>query len=305
MNNICAQPNCSNKVLSKGYCSNHYNHRGEQEERSQLKLVFKNYKEPIKAIPKNKGVGYYGIIMTTENGEYIQCHICGELHRQLSTHLNLHKTTVTEYKEEFGIAFETPLISESMRFERQRQLVKRYEEMSVEEKQELKERMRELAYKNRFNSNKNRPYRLEIKNKRGTCPDQLLDKINEVAEKLGKTPTMREFQREVGGGRYMNPIRRTFGKWNNAIKLSGLKILERDYTKSSNPKYSDEYLIEALAHFYKQTGRPPMSANCGQDGVLPSLSVYKYRFGGITKARAIAGIPQPTSKNLRKNTAHA
>lgn len=42
-------------------------------------LIYENYKEPLKAIPKSEGFGYYGTLATTADKRLVQCHICGEL----------------------------------------------------------------------------------------------------------------------------------------------------------------------------------------------------------------------------------
>lgn len=66
-------------------------------------LIYKNYKEPLTKVVD--GHGYYGTIAHTQCGGKIQCHICGFLYKDLSSHLrNTHKMTSKQYRERFQIA---------------------------------------------------------------------------------------------------------------------------------------------------------------------------------------------------------
>lgn len=77
-------------------------------------LVLVNYKEPLLKV--EDGFGYVGAILTTIDGEKIQCHICGSLFSALGPHLyKTHETNVSEYKERFELARETALVSEKYR----------------------------------------------------------------------------------------------------------------------------------------------------------------------------------------------
>lgn len=88
---------------------------GRGVEYSDQNLLYENYKEPLKQIEKGKGYGYYGTLALTEDGEYVQCHICGNLFPNVGMHLRKHKIAARDYKEKYGLALETGLVSEPER----------------------------------------------------------------------------------------------------------------------------------------------------------------------------------------------
>lgn len=251
-------------------------------------LTFKHYKEPLRKIPKSKGFGFYGAILMTKDMDKIQCHKCGEVHRTLAGHLfRKHKMTAEQYKEEFQLARTTALISESMRFELKRKSIDWLKSLTKEEKLELKHKRQEAIRNSKYNHVQPK-IRLETKNKRGTCPDQLIDQIVKCAKAMGRTPTKPEFIEWAGTQRYVHLIYKTFGSWREAIRLSGLK----EHIPVSFNGFDDEQLLDLLRSYYKQYGIPPTTSDFSR-GLLPSVDTYRTHFGGITKARELAGIPHP------------
>ena len=172
-------------------------------------LTLKHYKEPMRAIPKKEGFGYYGAIMGSLDGKYLQCHICGNLYGELIAHVRMaHKVSDGEYREQFQLAGSTALCSEEQRELKKQRALEFFKTLTPEQKKEmqLKARRNFLIWKkeagdNAFKAMVTHPIKLETKNKRGTCPDQLLDKIRQVKEKVGHTPTLKEFIIETGGQR--------------------------------------------------------------------------------------------------------
>jgi hypothetical protein len=78
-------------------------------------LLLGPYKLPLKKLSKEEGFGYFGAVSLAKDGKGIQCHVCGAIKNNLSLHLRLHKITVREYREKFGISLNTVLVSESCR----------------------------------------------------------------------------------------------------------------------------------------------------------------------------------------------
>ncbi len=71
------------------------------------------YKDPL---TKNKeGFGYMGCLMQTKEKDKLQCHICGELHGHLSTHIRKHGLRAREYRKRFGLCWNTSMVSEKIR----------------------------------------------------------------------------------------------------------------------------------------------------------------------------------------------
>ena len=135
-------------------------------------LVLMNYKEPLRSV--EDGFGYYGAILVSQNKDFIQCHICGELHRSLGRHiLTKHNMRVPEYKKMYGLSYDTALVGETTRRKLAETAIYFMQNLSEEEKKRRKEK-RDAAIK-KFNEERGEwKVSLEVKNKYGTCPDQTL-----------------------------------------------------------------------------------------------------------------------------------
>jgi len=268
-------------------------------------LTIANYKEPLKAIPKNEGYGYFGTLLMTPDGEYVMCAVCSQLCRDLGRHvMNSHSDqfeTVRDYKGHFGLAFTTALISEGERLERKQRMLDWYATLTPEQmKQRLAAAKRGREARSRFQPKQ----QLETKNKRGTCPDQLLDKIQKVAEQLGHTPSLRDFVKATGTQRYKHLIFSTFGSWANALKL--LNLEQKPLIGGNGvERYSDEYLLESLVNYTLSHQKVPTASDC-RAGVLPRWETYKRRFGSFVEARKLSGIegmfPKPRKTPKRERT---
>lgn len=244
---------------------------------------FYNYKEPLK--PIEGGYGYYGTLAYNEVRDKVQCHICGKLFRFINNgHLNkLHNLTAREYKEKFELAKSTALIGEGTR------------EKMIKRPQVLDETLKKKRTKEILNIVKKRKklklhggltkISLEDLNKRGMCPAQLLQRIKDLEIKLGHRPSYNEFI-EHYKWRYWQPIRRTFGTWENALKKAGYTT----YLDEQREKYSKENLIQYLKDFYKLNKRTPTQSDCKR-GILPKHDVYVKNFGNMNNARMLAHVP--------------
>lgn len=261
-------------------------------------LIFYNYKEPLK--PVEKGYGYYGVILSTDGGERIQCHICGKTYEELNAHVRqAHSMNTKDYKEKYKLAYLTVLISEKRRIARQKAMFKWFHSQTKEQKEFFKKRQREafLEYlENRHLKREQPKLTLESKNKRGTCPDQLLARIKEVSDKLGRSPSKEDFISYYGHKKYWRAILYTFGSWVKAKEMLGYsRLIGGGNNKAGIPnQYTDEELLEYLKKFYENNGRIPMTSDCKR-GLLPDYKTYASRFGSLPIAREMAGLPKDKS----------
>lgn len=266
-------------------------------------LTLKHYKEPLKPISAKNGYGYYGALQITLDGDKIQCHQCGLLFQNLSRHiLQTHKISSRDFKIKYKLSFTTRLISESERIRMKEKALEYWRSLTDKEKNERK-RKAILKYKYWKKDNKNHKIQpkeqLESKNKKGTCPDQLLEKIKEVKNKIGHTPSLMEFMQETGGQRYKHLIFKTFGSWKNALVMGKFQPKEK---KSYQKKvYSEEELIEYLKIYYQENNRTPTASDC-RLGLIPAYEVYIRHFGSFPKARELAGLSKhaPTKWEQRE-----
>lgn len=253
-----------------------------------MKLQYLNYKEPLRVV--ENGYGYVGALGQTENGGKVQCHVCGELFYNLGSHVvQSHKLRAREYREKYGLGRRTPLCSDQASAEYKARAVARWEGKTPKEQDEQIAVMRAAAA---IAPKTGKQMTAEEQNRLGICPDQLIDRITVLADKLGRSPSYQEFCDEYGG-RFIAPIKRTFGSWAKAKDIAGLPVLKTG-PRNSKPwnkarfKYSREELIvyiqEYVAHF-----KVPPTATDWNRGFLPDIHAYYREFGSLGAAREAAG----------------
>lgn len=243
-------------------------------------VVFYNYKEPLK--PYAEGFGYEGVIIFNKAKDKIQCHLCGKFYRALNNgHLGkIHGMTAGEYKKLLGLRQTAALVGEGTR----EKLIHRLDTMP-QSWFDAKMVFMKKAQRTNPPSKFGHKLRLEHKNLRGTCPNQLLEKIKVLANKLKKAPTGEEFLKEYNG-KFMGSIRNTFGTYENAVRQAGL-IPMREIRAQ---KYNALNLLNYLKIFYKIHKRSPTDSDFRR-GILPDFNVYSKKFGSINRAKLLANIP--------------
>lgn len=265
-------------------------------------LTFYNYKEPLKKV--SNGFGYMGVLLGTIEGDQVQCHICGELFADMARHvIGAHKDVVEsahDYKTMFGLAYETALISESERDRRKLEGMRAWKAMSVMQRTRLIAQRKRNFKKYLAERGARQPkITLETKNKRGTCPEQLLEKITACAKAIGHSPSKKDFIDYYGGQRFYHLIKATFGEWKRAIEKAGLEVKKAEKRTSSRRKYSNDELLDTLSNFYQETGKIPSHTDARR-GLIPDSTIYVRRFGSLPKARALAGIYETPSRWSKK-----
>lgn len=254
--------------------------------------IIGNYKEPLTATPD--GYGYLGALVYDKNEEFTQCHICGYFFRWLPFHVKrAHDVTSREYRDAFQLSRRTSLLATNTRSSaiQSSTFVNWSKERWEEHKRFLKrtrhERSDRLSRLNRAGLSQRRKS-LEQKNIEGKCPEQLLTKIKEMADEIGRTPKRREFAKKYGYG-FEQAVRTTFGNWGEAIK-----ILDLEPNRPGKAIYDRDSLIRILWNFYMSYGREPMTSDI-RTYKLPSLDVFRKFFGTFTEAKLQANVNGRTS----------
>lgn len=233
------------------------------------------------------GFGYYGAIQVTKDGNGIQCHVCGKLFSDLNSHIrNKHTMSTSEYREQYQLARSTALISEKERMDRKDRTIAWLKTLSKRELAEMRAAGSLAAKKRRKKQPKES---LETKNKKGTCPQQILEKIKEVKKKLGHTPSLAEFIDVTESQRYKHLIYKVYGSWNNALKILGIYEKKSHARKGKRHTRSNEELLEHLVIFAQENQRTPTHTDAKR-GLIPDDKIYKRRFGSLQKARELAEV---------------
>ena len=178
------------------------------------------------------GFGFMGVILEDFESGKIQCEICGEWFENIPTHIRHHKINAKEYRIRFGLLSSTALKSKKMRLN----------QSAVMQRLRIKNKSNRLRFKrnNLFSGNrKNHVKSLEHQNKFGICDLQIMQKVIELKDELGKTPTLTQL-RDRYGLTIMWHIHKRYGSY---IKYCHQINMEANYS-SFNPKYSKEYFIE-------------------------------------------------------------
>jgi Homing endonuclease associated repeat len=114
---------------------------------------------------------------------------------------------------------------------------------------------------------------------------QIVAELQTCAERLGKSPTMREFASDPVTTVHPQTVIEHFGSWNAAKRAAGL-VPRRFATR--------EELLGLLRELGGELGRPPTARDIDEHkGRLPSKSLYWHTFGSLTNALREAGFDIP------------
>jgi hypothetical protein len=118
--------------------------------------------------------------------------------------------------------------------------------------------------------------------------EQILAELRACAERLGKSPTMREFATDPVTTAHPQTVIEHFGSWNAAKRAAGL-VPRRFATR-------DE-LLGLLRELGEELGRPPTARDIDEHkGRLPSKSLYWHTFGSLSNALREAGFDIPVGE---------
>jgi hypothetical protein len=111
--------------------------------------------------------------------------------------------------------------------------------------------------------------------------EQILEALRASAERLGRSPTMKEFAADPDADMHPQTVIEHFGTWNAAKRAAGL-MPRRFATR-------DE-LVARLRELGDELGRTPTAQDIrDRRGTMPSASLYWHTFGSLANALREAG----------------
>jgi hypothetical protein len=117
---------------------------------------------------------------------------------------------------------------------------------------------------------------------------QIVAELKACAERLGRSPTMREFAADPATSVHPQTVIEHFGSWNAAKRAAGL-VPRRFATR--------EELLGLLRGLGEELGRPPTARDIDEHkGRMPSKSLYWHTFGSLTNALRDAGFDVPVGE---------
>ena len=118
--------------------------------------------------------------------------------------------------------------------------------------------------------------------------EQILGELRACAQRLGRSPTMREFSADAGTTVHPQTVIEHFGSWNAAKRRAGL-VPRRFATR--------EELLGLLRELGEELGRTPAARDLDERrGSMPSKSLYWHTFGSLTHALREAGFDVPVGE---------
>src|SRR5947209_18872070 len=118
--------------------------------------------------------------------------------------------------------------------------------------------------------------------------EHILAELNACAKRLGRSPTMREFEADPETTVHPQTVIEHFKSWNRAKRLAGL-VPRRFATR--------EELLRLLRELGDELGRVPSAKDIdARKGSMPSKSLYWHTFGSLTNALREAGFDLPVGE---------
>jgi hypothetical protein len=118
--------------------------------------------------------------------------------------------------------------------------------------------------------------------------EEILGQLKASEQRLGRSPTMREFSEDEATTVHPQTVIERFGSWNRAKRAAGL-VPRRFATK--------EELLRCLRELGDRIGRTPNAKDLdAHRGLVPSKSLYWHTFGSFTNALREAGFDVPVGE---------
>ena len=118
--------------------------------------------------------------------------------------------------------------------------------------------------------------------------EHILDELRACAKRLGRSPTLREFEADAGTTVHPQTVIEHFKSWNRAKRLAGL-VPRRFATQ--------EELLKLLRDLGDELGRVPTAKDIeARKGAMPSKSLYWHTFGSLNNALKQAGFDVPVGE---------
>jgi hypothetical protein len=118
--------------------------------------------------------------------------------------------------------------------------------------------------------------------------EEILAELRASAQRLGRSPTMREFAADPEARVHPQTVIEHFGSWNAAKRAAGL--VPRRYA-------TREELLGQLRALGEELGRTPTARDIAERrGRMPSTSLLWHTFGSLAEALRAAGFDVPAAE---------
>ena len=268
----------------------------EYEDAPSGYVTLYNYKSPFMKF--EGGFGLQGVLLYDGKEDKIQCHFCGDWFDHLPSHIHKeHNMRAADYKEQVGLLQSTCLLSESEREKLLRNIDTRKANLVPGGGGQTSAQKAKTSNTLHVNGSKR-----EQQNKLGTCPAQLIDRLQRLAAQLGHSPRRRDCTFTV-------TLQKVFGSFNEATRLAGMTPRKVGENLNHRPDLqkvhaTDAALLEEMRAFKERSGRYPSKSAHARGLMLHTYSCFAYRFGSY-RAALTAAFPELAVQSSDENHAPA
>lgn len=186
-------------------------------------------------MPNSNGIGFMGVKIQTEEKDLMQCCECGKWFIGVCWHVREHGLTAASYKQKFGLNKLTGLVSDKMSNSLSRAnsgILKR-----------IRTKNSHLAVLKKPGCNPT----MQLRNKFGTCPDQLRHEVITYIHRFKKIPNCWSIK---DGFNKEPTIRAYYGTFNKALEEWGLPT-RKNIGKGTVYKFPDstEHFLRHCCEF--------------------------------------------------------
>lgn len=214
------------------------------------------YKDKAPFVESGKSI--LGALEYDESSGMVRCHECGKMVLSLPRHLHQeHNIKARDYKIKHGLKIATCLYGEHTRNLMVEAAMRRSAGMPRRELLKKLTAMSHLADHKKQGATL-RKTRDSLRNERGMCRAQLLEKLNTLAVEFGRTPTQVEL---IKNGIQWNTLQFHFGSAANAMKIAGLTPNTKQ-TRTMEQRFPTESLLRSLRMFSYNNRRIPRLSDC-------------------------------------------
>lgn len=175
-------------------------------------------KRPLQEV--KEGFGYKGVLIQTDNRQFVQCHICGKWVKKLTGgHIEKkHKITKAKYQKKFGLMVGNGLVADATSY--------RYEESGRKKNEKYPEQVKKIQ-KIKFRPKLRKlSDKIEHQNKYAICEKQLEFRLLSWVKMFKDLPSA---STKKGDGRKLcKAIQRRYGSLNEGFKHYGLPVRYRN-----------------------------------------------------------------------------
>lgn len=225
-----------------------------------------------------------GVMYGTPDGALRQCPYCGRLYKSVMGHVfHSHRMTAREFKQDNGFRLYGGLLSAEST---------RNKACAYAKTHNLQRQREVIASARRAKSGKQRRSgtTAQFQNERNTCPEQEKFHLLTLAQELGRSPTVEEYNKRWPETSWEICARRMgCARWSEVLQRVGM---QPRFQRA--PIWDREKVLESIRIYFQNFGKYPTTSAFRQpkENGLPGPSVVNKIFGSVPNARVAAGGPR-------------